>query len=728
MAYFFPRIFHLVALALSLWLFTGYTTNAQVQITANQAAAVLAQRLAGQGINITNASLTCADGANGRFVVQSSNLGLDSGIVLSTGLVLNINQAEPGPTSTSNGTPGDPALQTLSGASSTRDACILEFDMVPKGDEVKFDYVFASEEYINSICGPYNDAFAFFISGPGIAGTVNMARVPGTNIPVTVNTINNGIPGSLAGGLANCTSMGPGSPFTAYYVDNAGGSTIAYRGFTRVLTAANTVIPCQTYHLKLTVADAQNALYDSGVFIKAGSLQSASFTVKAQGPGAASNPPFVARGCAPGSLIFSRAQAKPTPQVLQLQVSGNAIAGTDYTALPPTVTIPANATSVSIPVTALASPTPLGPRILKVAVLSPYNCNGPNGLDDSTQINIVDPPQATILTPDTTVCAGVGFVVRVQGNSSTLQYSWSPTSGLSSGTAKEPMLTPQGNTTYTMTAVLPNSGCASVSDAITVSVIPAPQTVDAGEQIDLCINTPVQFQPQVDPDNGSFNYQWSGPKDFSSSKKNAEIAAPQVDNSGWYLLAVNAQGCPPVIDSVYLNVVVSPPLPIVVSPVKYCIDEQKPLQASGKDLRWYQDAEGGSPSRQAPVVNSHNEGKQTFYVTQSYGDCESERVPIAVTVERCCGDDLFVPNAFSPNGDGLNDVFELKLDHDSKILQIDIFNRWGQRVFQQYSFNRPWDGNFNGQPLQPGSYFYSITVSCRDGRTVYKKGDVVLIR
>ncbi|WP_118952719.1 choice-of-anchor L domain-containing protein [Taibaiella helva] len=727
MLYFFLRKTGTAYTLLLLLLVSHTALNAQVLITADQAANTLAQRLAGQGITITNASLTCAGGANGRFAVQSSNLGLDSGIVLSTGLVLNINQAEPGPTSAANNTPGDPALQTLSGASNTRDACILEFDMVPKGDEVRFDYVFASEEYINSVCGPYNDAFAFFISGPGITGTANMARVPGTNIPVTVNSINNGIPGSLAGGLANCTNMGPGSPFTAYYVDNAGGSTVAYRGFTRVLTAASAVTPCQTYHLKLTVADAQNALYDSGVFIKAGSLQSASFTVEAQGPVATSTQPFVARGCAPGSLTFRRAQARPAAQTLQLQTGGNAIAGIDYLALPATVTIPANAISVSIPVTAPASATPMGPRTLKVSVVSPYNCNGQAALSDSALIDIVDKPQAAILTPDTSICAGASFSMRVQGSNS-LEYSWSPASGIGNTLVKEPVVTPLDNINYTMTANLPNSGCAPASDTVTINMIPAPSVVDAGSDIDLCINTPVVFQPQVQPESGTFDYRWSGPKDFSAMVKNAEIIAPQVDNSGWYQLAVSSPGCPPVIDSVYLNVVVSPPLPVVVSPVKYCIDEQKPLQASGKDLSWYTEAQGGSASKEIPVVNSHTAGRQTFYVTQSYGDCESERVPIAVVVERCCGDDLFVPGAFSPNGDGLNDAFELKLDHDSKILQIDIFNRWGQRVFQQYSFNRPWDGTFHGQPLQPGSYFYSITISCRDDRTVYKKGDVILIR
>ncbi len=701
--------------------------QAQVYITANQTAAALAQRLAGPGITITNANLTCASGANGTFAVQSSNLGLDSGIVLSTGLVLNINDVEAGLTSSNNSTPGDPALQTLSGAATTKDACMLEFDMIPKGEVVQFDYVFASEEYINSVCGPYNDAFAFFISGPGIGGTVNMARVPGTAIPVTVNTINNGIPGALAGGSTlNCTSMGPGSPFTSYYVNNQGGSTIAYRGLTTVLTATNAVIPCQTYHLKITLADAQNGLYDSGVFIKARSLQSNSFTVTAHAPMTGAATPFAARGCAPGSFTFNRAQPKPTPQVLQLLAGGNAISGVDYSALPATVTIPANATSVSIPVMALLPAT--GMRTLKVSVIAPFSCNSQAELADSATITIIDPPQVNILTPDTTVCYGSSIVLQT-GGANDLDYNWSPATGVNDVNLKNPVVNPLADITYTVTATLAYSGCAPATDAITINVIPSPQTVEAGAQINTCIGKPIQFDPQVIPDDPSFQYQWTGPLDYLSAVKQAAINDPQVINSGWYRVAVNAEGCPPVSDSVFVNIVVSPPLPEVLSPVKYCVGEDRPLQAKGQGLLWYSDVSGGIGSSQMPRVNSNIEGTQTFYVSQSYGDdCESERAKITAFVERCCGDNFFIPTAFSPNGDGRNDVFELQLDINSRLVQLSVYNRWGQRVYQQLTNTRPWDGTFRGEPLQPGSYFYDVTINCKDGRQVYRKGDLLLIR
>lgn len=258
----------------------------QIAVTPTSTAAALATALTGPGVTIASPNLICAPLSNGTFTVTPGTLiggavtwGINSGVILSTGRVANASGTAATLASNNMGTAGDAALTTLAGAT-TYDACILEFDITPTGDTIKFDYIFGSEEYNNSTCGPYNDAFAFFISGPGITGSQNMALVPGTTIPVTVNTVNNGIPGPT-GALVNCTSMGPGSPFTAYYNDNTGGTFFTMKGFTRVFTAMHDVIPCNTYHLKLTIADAGNSIYDSEVFLKQGSIVSSTITTSA---------------------------------------------------------------------------------------------------------------------------------------------------------------------------------------------------------------------------------------------------------------------------------------------------------------------------------------------------------------------------------------------------------------------------------------------------------------
>jgi trimeric autotransporter adhesin len=254
------------------------SVNAQLSVSANKTATQLSSTIGGSGITISSPVLTCPALANGTFTVTPGTLlggttafGINSGILLTTGRATAAAGSEGPLVSYNNGAAGYAPLATLAGAT-TYDACVLEFDMTSIGDTVSFNYQFGSEEYRNSVCGPYNDAFEFLISGPGITGSANMALVPGSTVPVAVNSVNNGVVG-IYGTWSNCTAMGPGSPFTTgYYVDNTGGSFFTYRGYTRKFVAKHSVIPCSTYHLVLAIADASNGLYDSGVFIEAGSL------------------------------------------------------------------------------------------------------------------------------------------------------------------------------------------------------------------------------------------------------------------------------------------------------------------------------------------------------------------------------------------------------------------------------------------------------------------------
>ena len=379
----------------------------QVNITPSQTAYALVQKLVAGSNNIvvSNPILTCPSVSNGIFTVVSSNLGIDSGIILTNGRAATSgsNYGANAPQFTgvnnnasyNNGAPGDAQLNSLAGAQ-TQNACILEFDLVPKGDSIQFDYVFASEEYWKSTCASYNDAFAFFISGPGISGQQNIALVPGTNIPVTVNSINSGIPGVNSNGtLSLCNSMGAGSPFTSYYINNSAGTTISYYGFTKVLTARSKVVPCSTYHLKLTVADAGSGgggtIYDSGVFIKAGSLTTTSFgMIPISGNTGGGIDTYIVRGCNPGKVRFTRSKKTPVPQAITYLLGGDAVNGVDYTLLPGTITIPANDSFVDLPIQGLPVTT-TGTKKLKIYLLSPYSC-GSQLIIESAVINIYDRP------------------------------------------------------------------------------------------------------------------------------------------------------------------------------------------------------------------------------------------------------------------------------------------------------------------------------------------------
>lgn len=198
------------------------------------------------------------------------------------------------------------------------DCVTIQFDFIPATDTLRFNYIFASEEYNQFVCSNFNDIFGFFIKGPGINGdanlaptflnTKNIALIPGTNLPVSINTVNNGTPGS--GPASDCDFTPQG---IAAYIDNTtAGETIPaiynnlrFNGLTRRLQAVVRVEPCQTYTLTLTVSDVTDNIYDSGVFIEAGSLESSGVTV-VQSTVYNDRFPFAIVDCNPGRFLFER--------------------------------------------------------------------------------------------------------------------------------------------------------------------------------------------------------------------------------------------------------------------------------------------------------------------------------------------------------------------------------------------------------------------------------------
>ncbi|XZF15173.1 choice-of-anchor L domain-containing protein [Chitinophagaceae bacterium MMS25-I14] len=704
--------------------------NAQINVSGNKTAQELAAQLTGTGVTVLNPVLTCPSIANGTFKVVSSNLPLDSGIVLTTGRAetqqnyYGVNGLATYFASTNNGAPGDQQLSNVAGTT-TFDACTLEFDLVPRGDSLSFGYVFSSEEYTSAVCGKYNDAFAFFISGPGITGQPNIAEVPGTNIPVTINSINNGIP-SAGNTLSRCTAMGPGSPFTGYYTDNSSGTTLTHLGMTTLLTASAQVIPCSTYHLKIVIADGGNATYDSGVFLKGGSLNSTEYRIAASAP-AGNTPqglPYAVKACAPGRLMIKRSRVRPTPETVHYQIAGTAVNGYDYTSIADSVVIAANDSAAQILIHGLATPVN-GPKTVKLLVKSAYHC-GTSDIVDSASLVLLDTMHVQLLTPDTAICKGDKVDIRLAGDS-LIQYNWSPSSGIDDIHSMQPVITPSATQQYQLTASWPGTGCTNQSAALNIRVNPLPQ-VSAGPDQSVCYDQQVQLESGASPVYSGYSYAWSGPDGFSSQLQNPVIAHANAHTQGTYIvvISIDTSSCHAAAAT---NIHVSiPDIPKVVSPFIMCEYQPAPaLPVTGTGLMWYADSTGGTGSSIAPVVNTNGLGIYRYYVSQTVNGCESPRTGIEVEVKHCCDGVIFIPSAFTPNNDGINDIFRLKMGYGYTLARIIIYNRWGQAVYIGYN-NNGWDGTFSGEPVEAGAYYYNIEITCIDGAHIEKKGDVTVIR
>ena len=218
--------------------------------TGGPTALQLAQSLVGPGIAVNSATFAGDTRAAGTFADPAASVGLASGIVLSSGDVHDvIGPNSDGGAGTDLSQAGDPALTSLSGQP-TQDAAGLTVNFTPTNPQMAINYVFSSEEYLEWVNTQFNDVFAFYVNG------TNCALTPGTNNPITVNTIN---PGSNA----------------LFYVPNEPATyDTQFDGFTVVLTCRAAVNPGVPNTLRLVIADAGDGILDSAVFLQASGVSS----------------------------------------------------------------------------------------------------------------------------------------------------------------------------------------------------------------------------------------------------------------------------------------------------------------------------------------------------------------------------------------------------------------------------------------------------------------------
>ncbi|MBK9193929.1 MAG: choice-of-anchor L domain-containing protein [Flavobacteriales bacterium] len=149
----------------------GGTAQAQLAVNAQTDLQQLAQSITGPGVLISNPVITCHTLGYGEFTYSGSAMSVSNGVILTSGRITDA----PGPNNNggsnwfAQNTAGDPLLDAVTGRS-TRDACKFEFDIIPAGDSLQFDFVFGSEEYNEWVGSQFNDVFGFFITGPGIVG------------------------------------------------------------------------------------------------------------------------------------------------------------------------------------------------------------------------------------------------------------------------------------------------------------------------------------------------------------------------------------------------------------------------------------------------------------------------------------------------------------------------------------------------------------------------------
>lgn len=230
---------------------------------------------------------------------------------------------------------------------------------------------------------------------------------------------------------------------------------------------------------------------------------------------------------------------------------------------------------------------------------------------------------------------------------------------------------------------------------------------------------------------GVYNYTWTGPYSYISSEQNPIISNIQFFQAGTYSVAVaNSDKTCSAENDVSIVVSAAPP-PITIAPITICQNkEPEPIAVNGYSFVWYTSPSDSVGSLIAPVPNTATLGTYYYYVAEYLNNCVSTISTIQVDVVVCCNGLVSIPNAFTPNNDGLNDFFMIVRSPNYVIDQFFIYDRWGNKVFSGNNEVDSWDGTYNGQPADLGVYFYMITLNCTQpgGTQIIKKGDITLIR
>ena len=554
-------------------------TIAQLVTAGNQGPQQLVQNvLLGGGVTVSNIQYQGAAASIGYFDGSNCNIGLNEGIVMTTGTIFNTGNGTErfgphGPNDrenagVDNNQPGYGLLTSIVG-NTTYNATVLSFDFVPFAEIVEFRYVFASEEYPEYVGSQFNDVFGFFISGPGIGNNVNIARIPGTNVPVTINNVNAGLNSAFfVNNGTGITAPQNGSPF---YVQ--------YDGFTTVLTARANVICGQTYRIVLAIADVGDGIYDSGIFLEANSFSSPvdvdiSYQLSSQ---AYDNDYTMAEGCTNATVTITRPQdLSNVALTIPITVSGTATMGLDYTNIPTSVTLAPGQTEVTFTIDAIADALVEGVETILIDFGIPDPCGQNDYIRITLAIDDVAPVQVTV--PDAVVvCPGqeVTLFASPSGGGDGYNFLWN-----NGETGQSITVSPTVTTTYTVT-VSDNCLDQSASSSGQV-VVPVYEPLLVNAQTDLvtdCPFTPHTYVAEAFGGAGDYAFIWKNQLGFVMG------SGPTLDvstsSTTFFTVTVIDLCGNEATDTVYYTITSPPLYPFVRIDTLICFGDSVMLEASG---------------------------------------------------------------------------------------------------------------------------------------------------
>jgi gliding motility-associated-like protein len=760
---------YLFSIVLALVTFVNTTVIGQIQVTNTMTPNQLVQNvLMGFGVQATNikvngnpASANTLNTNATFFNKNNTSFPINSGVLLTTGMGI----AAIGPNDAAGkfvvggaSVSSDPHLNQIA-SSDVNNGIVIEFDFIPSGDTISFNYMFGSEEYPEWVGSSFNDVFGFFLWGPGISGPYalagypnggkNIATIPGTSTAVAINSIS------------------PSSN-TQYYVNNvagaAYGNAIQYDGTTTVMSANASVQCGQTYHIKLAIANIGDNAFDSGVFLQANSFTSDAVQVVVA---TVTGDTTMYEGCTQANIHFIRPSTDVADTlIINYTVGGTATMGVDYNNLVnPVVFLPGQDT-VTININPYADGIPDNNETVTITASIVNPCG--DTITSTGTLVILDSVNINLNVPDpTSFCINDSVPVTASASNGFGPYTFTWSNGQTGATGYlATATTPQGTTTYTVTAT-DNCGYTGVDTVIV--------TVNQTLHIDSFIVTPATCQPvgsvstmsfpygahlqnPSNPNSYNLTFNWTyGPAHtggFPNQSALGDLPA------GWYYLELtdNVINCT-VLDSALVEAINVPSAVIQANPGTGCSPLDVTLTNNSQNANSFQwdlgnGTFGGATSNTDPIHQTYSE-TSVIRLIASNGDAAcNDTTAVTVTIVTCgCTDPaatnynpnavmndgscvyptptVEAPNVITINNDGVNEYFFLKTTYAESI-ELVIVNRWGNKVFEGHGDqnNTPqWDGKDKSGHLVPeGVYFYRYKIQGKLGDELEGHGFITVVR
>jgi gliding motility-associated-like protein len=316
--------------------------------------------------------------------------------------------------------------------------------------------------------------------------------------------------------------------------------------------------------------------------------------------------------------------------------------------------------------------------------------------------------------PDTTIC--LTDSVRFNINSDGLRFRWTPTAGMNNPNLKNPTVRPTGTTTYSVTG---NIGKCATTDNIVVRTVPYPTVITRGDTT-ICYDDTTQIFAS-----GGSRYVWTPTNSLSASDIPNPIAFP-LSTTVYRVAVFDNLGCPkPSFDSVRINVI--PPIPAFAgNDTAIVLGQPLQLRATGGSVyNWSPPIGLSNPNIANPIAILSNDITYFVRVSNSIGCFAYDTMNVKVFLT---DPDIFVPTAFTPNGDGKNDKLKPIPVGVQSMDYFRVYNRYGQQVFNTTVIGEGWDGKINGTEQGTNTYTWYVQGTDYLGKRIFKKGTSTLIR